>query len=132
MWNKDIIASKFSKQSKWEWVKLYAVCLGLTQLYQLPSPPPALWSGLPAIGWEQGREAKEENPQLNLGSDEWVAVQDASLLDVWGDADTKKGNAFSHRIFTGKVSWMAAYLGLHLLVRLLKVLGGGGGLIIIY
>lgn len=31
---------------------------------------------------------------LNLGSDEWVAVQDLSLLDVWGDADARKGNAF--------------------------------------
>lgn len=51
-------------------------------------------------------------------------MQDVSLLDVWGDTDAKKGNAFSHHIFTGKVSWMAAHPGLHLLVRLLKVLGG--------
>ena len=55
-------------------------------------------------------------------------MQDASLLDVWDDADTKKGNAFSHHIFTSKVSCVAAHPGLHLLVRLLKVLGRGRGL----
>jgi len=89
-----------------------------------PSPAPVLWSGLPAIGCEQGREAKEENPPLNLGGDERVAVQDVSLLGVWGDADAKKGNTFSHRIFLSEVSWVAAHPGLPLLVRLLKVLGG--------
>lgn len=47
-------------------------------------------------------------------------MQDASLLDVWGDADAKKGNTFSH-IFTSKVSWVAAQPDLRLLVRLLKV-----------
>lgn len=70
----------------------------------------------------QGREAKAENPLLNLDSDKWLAVQDASLLDVWGGADAKKGNTFSH-IFTSKVSWVAAQPDLCLLVGLLKVVG---------
>lgn len=92
-----------------------------------PSPPLVQGSSrgeLPAIGWEQGREAKEENPPLNLGSDEWVAVQDFSLLDGWGDADAKKGNVFSLCIFTSKMPWKAAHTGLHLLMRQLKVTGG--------
>lgn len=51
---------------------------------------------------------QREKIQLNLGSDEWVAVQDVSLLDVWGDADAKKGSTFSHHIFASKMSWVAA------------------------
>lgn len=96
----------------------YAVFSGLIQLYA------SAGMGAPAIGWAQGREAKEENPPLNLGSDEWVAVQDVSLLGVWGDAAAKKGNAFFPHIFTSKVSWVAAHPGLRLFVRLLKMLGG--------
>lgn len=49
-------------------------------------------------------------------------MQDAALLDVWGGADAKKGNAFSH-ILTSKVSWVAAQPDLCLLVGLLKVVG---------
>lgn len=99
------------------------MCLGLIQLSQLGAHSLGCDQGS-AIGWEQGREAKEENPPLNLGSDEWVAVQDVSLLDVCGDADTKKGNTFSHHVFASKLSRVAAHPGLHLLVRLLEVLVG--------
>lgn len=126
-WEKGRISSNFFKAIHMGVGKALRSVVRVNAAVSAPSPPPVQGSSrgeLPAIGWEQGREAKEENPPLNLGSDEWVAVQDFSLLDGWGDADAKKGNAFSHCIFTSKMPWKAAHPGLHLLMRQIKVTGG--------